>query len=457
VVRQESPVTAFLREGWRIFSLRAPSSLHYVAGPRMAALLTVLLIALSWGGQYVLYPGKLQFNPYVLSAGWLATLMMAFCCWLLADSRPRVTPAAVQFSLLVGASYWLLITALVLYQVTHAFTPARANTYIQWAIYSMLAAWSAAVILVFWHRIGLLHGWRGTAAAVCILAVTWVSHRYPSQQPWIPVADGATAAAKPYLSLTEENLSAQSTLIEKSLQAITPQRAGVTDLYFVQFAPYARDEVFLRETTSIGALMNTRFDAAGRAIHLVNHATTVLTHPWASATNLERAIQTVGERMDVQEDALVLYLTSHGSKSAVLSASHYPLQLTEVSAPMLRSWLDAAGIVNRVIIVSACHSGSFIEPLKTPTTLILTAASAEKTSFGCGDSEDYTYFAKALFDEQLRTSHDFVAAFNAAVPRLRAREEKEGFTHSEPQIFVGASIQPVLQRLYARLQQAPTP
>ena len=41
---------------------------------------------------------------------------------------------------------------------------------------------------------------------------------------------------------------------------------------------------------------------------------------------------------------------------------------------MLRAALDESGIRNRVIAVSACFSGGWIEPLATDSTLIMTAA-----------------------------------------------------------------------------------
>ena len=58
-----------------------------------------------------------------------------------------------------------------------------------------------------------------------------------------------------------------------------------------------------------------------------------------------------------------------------------------------------------------------------------------------------------MFDEELRKSHSFEAAFAAAVPVIRQREidagKDDGF--SNPQIKVGERIRPVLERLTKRL------
>ena len=69
----------------------------------------------------------------------------------------------------------------------------------------------------------------------------------------------------------------------------------------------------------------------------------------------------------------------------------------------------------------------------------MTAADAQHTSYGCGKRSKLTFFGRALFDEQLRTTHSFEQAFAAAVPVIRQREieagKDDGF--SNPQISVG--------------------
>jgi Peptidase C13 family len=106
-----------------------------------------------------------------------------------------------------------------------------------------------------------------------------------------------------------------------------------------------------------------------------------------------------------------------------------------------------------VLVVSACYSGGFIEPLKDDHTLIITASSATKTSFGCGNESEATYLARALYDEALRKTHSIEAAFNTARDSIREREKAQGFEPSDPQIFVGAAIREKLMQLQAQLAQ----
>ena len=214
--------------------------------------------------------------------------------------------------------------------------------------------------------------------------------------------------------------------------------------------------VFRRESTMVSSLLQERFDAQGRVLHLLNHAETADTHAWATPENLQRAVAALAARMDREHDMLVVYLTSHGARDHALAASHWPLQVAPATPELLRAALDAAGIRHRVIAVSACFSGGWIEPLATDSSLIMTAADATHTSYGCGTRSELTFFGRAVFHEQLRQTHSFTEAFAKAVPVIAQREveagKQDGF--SNPQIHVGAQIVPVLRALEHRLQTA---
>ena len=86
---------------------------------------------------------------------------------------------------------------------------------------------------------------------------------------------------------------------------------------------------------------------------------------------------------------LVLFLTSHGSQDG-LEVQNGSLPLAQLAPADLRELLDASAIRWRIIIVSACYAGVFFDELKTETTLIVTAADAEHTSFGCEEDRDLT-------------------------------------------------------------------
>ena len=100
--------------------------------------------------------------------------------------------------------------------------------------------------------------------------------------------------------------------------------------------------------------------------------------------------------------------------------------------------------VNRykVVVISACYSGGFIPPLKDDKTLVMTAARADRVSFGCSEENDFTYFGRALFAEALNETDDLARAFELAKTRVAEREQADDFEPSEPQLW---APKPVLE------------
>jgi hypothetical protein len=144
--------------------------------------------------------------------------------------------------------------------------------------------------------------------------------------------------------------------------------------------------------------------------------------------------------MNRDRDVLFLFLTSHGSHDHRFSLSFWPLGLYDLTPPDLRAMLDDAGVQNRVIVISACYSGGFVDALKDPHTLVITAAAADRTSFGCSNEADFTWFGRAYFDEALRKTRSFTDAFALAAPVVAERERHEGFDPSNPQMVEGSEI-----------------
>ncbi|MGH7771676.1 MAG: C13 family peptidase [Candidatus Binatia bacterium] len=252
--------------------------------------------------------------------------------------------------------------------------------------------------------------------------------------------------------VSQETLHVNAELLERQLGRLLPERPGIADLYFVGAALYARQDVFMKEVKVIADLFKERFDADGRALLLINNRKTVKEIPAASAATLRRALVHVGKTVNPNEDILFLYLTSHGSKNHKLTVDLGSVRLADIDPPILKKILDEAGIKWRVVVVSACYSGGFIPPLKDPYTMIATAADAKHASFGCSDHSDFTYLAKAYFDEELRKDFSFIGAFKRAQRAIRDREVGQGYTPSNPQLFVGEEIRPKLMRIEERLK-----
>ena len=206
----------------------------------------------------------------------------------------------------------------------------------------------------------------------------------------------------------------------------------------------------MREMRSVKAIVDRMFDASRRSIALVSHPSTAAQYPIATATSLRRTLAHIGTRMNVDEDVLLLYVTAHGDEGFGLSASAPPLNLAPVNPTVLARALNDAGIKWRVLVISACYSGGFIEPLKDDNTLIVTAAAANRQSFGCASGNDWTYFGEAYFNQALAQAKSFIGAFPIAVQAVARREAAEKLSPpSEPQMFVGRAIAAKLGELAA--------
>ena len=273
---------------------------------------------------------------------------------------------------------------------------------------------------------------------------------------WTERYDPNSEASSRYHALTKEDVFyRQPKLLEHELAGLRPGRKGVVDLYFVGVAGDAEQDVFMREINSVSRLMRTRFGAEGRTVRLINNAKTVEDTPIASVTALKATFRRLAEVMD-PEDVLFLYMTSHGSSDHHFVLDFWPLSFNALDPATLRKLLDDAGIKRRVIVISACYSGGFVRPLENDDTLVITAAAADRTSFGCSNEAHYTYFGKAYFDVALRRTYSFVKAFDIAKRRVAARENKHHIDKSNPQIFVGKNIGAPLAALDSRLEHPST-
>jgi hypothetical protein len=254
------------------------------------------------------------------------------------------------------------------------------------------------------------------------------------------IAHGPPLAAQPRLQPdTQVALAAQPELVDRALASLQPPADTARHLYFVGFAGYGPAAVFKREVVAVQELFNERFGTRGRSVALINHASTVGDVPLASPQNLERVLQHLGRLMDPTRDTLFLFLTSHGER-ALLAVEMPGVQLEHLSPAMLRRMLDRSGVRNSVIVVSACHSGSFIPALASPTRLVIAAARADRTSFGCDDRREWTFFGDAYFNKALREETSFKRAFERAKRLVTQWESSERLTPSLPQMMGGEAL-----------------
>jgi hypothetical protein len=288
----------------------------------------------------------------------------------------------------------------------------------------------------------------GLFALALLLMPQWTVN--PAARLWAAASSLEREAVGPDAPQSEQTLYGQLDMLDDALDAIEPGQSGVTELFTISFAGDGAQDVFLNEANGADAVMAEAFGSADRGLVLANSQAHPLERPFASASALQRALATMADRMNPDEDVLAVFLTSHGTPDHRLVVSMPPYEFDDLTPERLRGLLDDAGIRFRVIIISACYAGGFVKPLAGDDTMVIAASQAERTSFGCRDGAQWTDFGQAFFSEALTQTASFEGAFRLATQRIGAREIKEGLTPSQPQISVGPGIRVQLQRLETR-------
>jgi hypothetical protein len=248
----------------------------------------------------------------------------------------------------------------------------------------------------------------------------------------------------------------QPRLLDAALARLAPQTPGKVDLYVVAFAGDGGEDVFRNEADYVGRLFGGRFGAAGHVLVLENNPATVATRPLATLTNLMWALDGIAATMDPAEDVLVLYLTTHGSEDHQLLVDLDPLPLDQIAPADLANALATRPAIRwRVVIVNACYSGGFIDALANDSSLVITSARADRTSFGCGADADITWFGKAFLAGALNRTESFHAAFDMARQSVATWETRQHDEPSMPQIASAPAIERQLDAWRAMLHAGP--
>ncbi|HEY1838579.1 MAG TPA: C13 family peptidase [Rhizomicrobium sp.] len=129
------------------------------------------------------------------------------------------------------------------------------------------------------------------------------------------------------------------------------------------------------------------------------------------------------------------YVTSHGAPEGIWMDD-------AIVQPKRMAWMLDAACGNRptIVIVSSCFSGAFVPDLAQADRFVFTAARSDRTSFGCGQGDKYTFFDQC-FLQSLPDSHDFPGLAERVKACVSAREIEERMSPpSEPQLSIGADV-----------------
>jgi len=239
----------------------------------------------------------------------------------------------------------------------------------------------------------------------------------------------------------------QRDLIDAQIARFPAQAGSGPHVYFLGFAGHGDQRVFAEEIKLAARNVGNMYGSAQHSVLLLNDRRDLTTYPSATEPTLRYSLNALGRVMNRDEDVLFLALSSHGSPDATIDVSNEGMEPRTLGAVTLAELLAESGIRWKLIVVSACFSGAFIPPLADDHTIVITAASKRRTSFGCSDTSELTYFGEAFYRDALPVSTQLRMAFETAKRSIRSREKEEEVRPSKPQGYFGPLMEEKLRAI----------
>ena len=329
-----------------------------------------------------------------------------------------------------------------------------------WMVFSALAGFAAILLptIIFIIRLYMNSGgkslWRGMIASIVLFGLQFgAMATLPVEPIWEPDYGDTEDYADYTPPEVERIYYAQPSLLAAQTDGLRTGDPTRIEVFALIIGGTAYQNVFLHEAEAVGGILTRQYDADHRTITLVNSNEAPDRYPLANVPNIQAALGALATAMNPDQDILVLYMTSHGDHD-LFSLSFYEFGTQDLQASALDQMLDDSSIRSSAVVLSACKSGSFIDDLADYNRLIITAASASRNSFGCADNRDWTWFGEAYFDQALRQTADFRAAFPIASALIEEWEGRDSQIPSDPQISTGAGFDLTMDTYLAQ-QAAP--
>jgi hypothetical protein len=448
---------------WSVFKLAARAAVWRttpdapLVGLPTLIVWAVLLAAVRVALQYAGAGPAPHFNPYGLNAvvAWLALALVVAAAFVQPPARATALAALVALSIAIdiaaaavefGAPLVASAATLDAFWSRGATGGAVYAVEVGWWIGAMIAVLRSVEPLLFVRTLGKV-----AALWVALFAVNALVPHMPAfvgrdfdphGANWWEYLN-ARYGARGDAAIDE----AQQKLLQAEISKLKPRQPGATSIYAVGVAGMDQD-VFLKELDGALATLAASLPIKDHTVRLINAHATAATVPLATLPNLTAALHGIAAAMDKNEDVVIVVMSSHGNPTG------FALQLpgnrtAELTPQQVAGALDAEGIKNRVVIVSACFSGIFVPPLMNDDTIVMTASDAKSTSFGCAPERDWTYFGDALFKQSLQPGTDFQHAFEHARVLIQGWEMMDRIAPSNPQGHFGPALTQKLAPFFA--------
>jgi hypothetical protein len=347
----------------------------------------------------------------------------------------------------------VLLASFPLIQIAHVLpdlpranpaVSAKTKAILEYAVLAWMFAVAVRAVYVCADPLRPRRRLWAVGGGILVIAPLWLAPLVGPLEPWWREFDATPSGPDAINPASEAVLAAQEFMMDRALDSLEDERPGVTDLYFVGFAPDARRPGFAADVDNAQRTMDERWNTNGRSVVLMNNPLTVAERPFASVTHLRKVLLEIGDVIDADEDVVMIYLTGSSGADHALTAVNPPLDLVALSPQGLKQLLDAADIRWRIVVVSTCQAGAWIDALKDDETMVIASSSGDVRGSDCSGGLRPTSFGDAFFGTAMRRNDDLAHAFEAA------RRDLAGRRSAEPVMSIGPAIAEHLKSLRSK-------
>jgi hypothetical protein len=157
--------------------------------------------------------------------------------------------------------------------------------------------------------------------------------------------------------------------------------------------------------------------------------------PSVEPATLERVLGRIAALRTRPGDGCFVFITSHGGHNLGIYLSRQNQMLQP--AALAQALAAGCGAVPTVVVVSGCYSGSFTQgAMAAPNRIVLTAARADRPSFGCAAERTYTVYDACLLGVLPRQT-SWAGVYDDTRKCVEARERELNAQPSYPQAAFG--------------------
>ena len=227
-----------------------------------------------------------------------------------------------------------------------------------------------------------------------------------------------------------------STQLDRAESALAKSNPGERTLVFVAAALHSQSTAFQSDALA----MENRLAGFGmpmQSIMLSNPPKGQATlFPAATQQNLNEVFTRVGAWSDKYPLTVVVLLSSHGHVDQLaidIAGRAYP----PIRSSVLDNWLRRINpTAPTAVLLSACHSGSFVPALANGTRVLLTASAADRSSFGCSPKSTNSWFIESLLEQGMHPALSWSDSFARTAKRVDAKEKELKLLPSLPQASI---------------------